>query len=391
LYVTKENELMRNLTLIVAALMLAVLIAACGGPQTTAVPTADPANATGEASVTPNPEGADEGTVEATADMTDEATAEATDDEATDEADSTAEATAEGTDAAMESGFAIQITGGTDGDIALDSDDGAVVVASAAGASTGEEGLAAANTGTDAQASSSGQQVLDTPSADLRTLTFTNADQSYTFDLIFSADLAPGQYEIGINNVQTTIGNNVNENSAGETSSEAVATDEATSEADAPAGASTSTAQSGGSTAENTTVPSADDSSASLDSNAPPSNSIGDGVVERDETFAPTIAARLESSDADALSYNLVQSGMLNIESMDDSSASGSFQFTLSPADDPTQTITVTGSFTNLPLGDIETEDIEAEPTTAVDVEAPATSEATAVEMEATEETTAAP
>jgi hypothetical protein len=348
--VCKENELMRNLFLVAAALMLAVSIAACGGAQTTAVPTSDPGSATVEASVTSNLEGAEEGT---------------------------AEATAEGTDAAMNPAFAVEMSGGADGDVTLDSDDGAVVVASAANA--------------DASADSSGQQVLDTPSADLRTLTFTNADQSYTFDLIFSADLAPGQYEIGINNVQTTIGNNVNENSAGETSSEAVATDEATSEADAPAGASTSTAQSGGSTAENTTVPSADDSSASLDSNAPPSNSIGDGVVERDETFAPTIAARLESSDADALSYNLVQSGMLNIESMDDSSASGSFQFTLSPADDPTQTITVTGSFTNLPLGDIETEDIEAEPTTAVDVEAPATSEATAVEMEATEETTAAP
>jgi hypothetical protein len=365
---------MRNLFLIVVALMMAVFIAACGSPPTTAVPTAD--NATVEPTVTPNPEGAEEGTVEATAEAdmtaegTDEATAEATSD-STEEAEMTAEATTEGTEAAMEPAFAVQISGGADGDVTLDSDDGTVVVASAAG-----------NAGTDGAATSSGQQVLDTPSTDLRTLTFTNADQSYTFDLIFSADLAPGQYEIGINNVQTTIGNNVNENSAGETSTEAEATDEATSEADAPDGASTSTAQSGGSTAENTAIPSADDSSAS------PSNLTGDGVVERDETFAPTIAARLELSDPDALSYNLVQGGMLNIEAMDDSSISGSFQFTLTPADDPTQIITVTGSFTNLPLGDMEAEDVEAEPTTAVDVEAGATSEVT---MEATEETTATP
>jgi hypothetical protein len=353
---------MRNLFLVAAALTVAVFIAACGSPPTTAVPTAD--NATVEPTVTPNPEGAEEGTVEATAEATSDST---------DEAEMTAEATAEGTEAAMEPGFAVQISGGADGDVTLDSEDGAVVVASAA--SVG-----------DAQASSSGQQVLDTPSTELRTLTFTNADQSYTFDLIFSADLAPGLYQIGVNNVQTTIGNNINENSAGEPSSavggSAEATGEATSEADAPAGASTSTAQAGGSTAENTEVPSANDSSAAA------SNPAGGGVVERDETFAPTIAARLELSDPDALSYNLVQGGMLNIESIDDSSASGSFEFTLSPADDPTQTITVTGSFTDLPLGDMEPAEAQAEPTTAVDVEIPATSEAT---MEATEETTAAP
>jgi len=292
----------------------------------------------------------------------------------------------------MEPVFAIQITGGVEGDVTLSSDDGAVVVASAAGASTGEEGLAAGNTGTDAPASASGQQVLNTPSTDLRTLSFTNADQSYTFDLIFSADLAPGQYEIGINNVQTTIGNNVNENSGGETISaaggDAEATGEATGEADAPAGAGNSTAQAGGNTgdsgAQNTEVPADDDSnSTSLDSNSPPSNSPEEGIVERDETFAPTIAARLESSNADALSYNLVQGGMLNIESMDDSSASGSFQFTLSPADDPNQTITVTGSFTNLPLGDADMDQAGTQ------VEGEATAEATMGSSEATELTEA--
>ena len=344
---------MRQLFLVTAALIVAVFIAACGSPTTTAVPTADPNNAVTEATVTPNPEGAAEGTAEATADMTaegtDEATAEATSD-STDEAtaEATSDSTAEGAEAALNTSFAIQISGGTDGNVTLDSDDGAVVVASASN--------------TDASATSSGQQVLDTPATELQTLTFSNADESYTFDLIFSADLAPGQYQIGVNNVQTTIGNNINENSGGETSdaaggSSAEATEEATSEVIAsPAGVSDSTAQAGGSTAENTVVPSADDdsTSASLDSNAPPSNSPEEGIVERDESFAPTIAARLELSDPDALSYNLVQGGTLRIEAINDSSASGSFEFTLSPADDPTQTITVTGSFTDLPLGDLE-------------------------------------
>src|SRR5688500_3707746 len=106
---------MRNLFLIVVALMMAVFIAACGSPPTNAVPTAD--NATVELTVTPNPEGAEEGTVEATAEAdmtaegTDEATAEATSD-STEEAEMTAEATTEGTEAAMEPAFAVQISGG---------------------------------------------------------------------------------------------------------------------------------------------------------------------------------------------------------------------------------------------------------------------------------------
>lgn len=343
---------MRQLFLVIAALIVAVFVAACGSPPTTAVPTADPNNAVNEATVTPNPEGAAEGTVEATAESTMESTAEATSD-STDEAtaEATSESTAESTEAALNPSFAIQISGGADGDVTLDSDDGAVVVASASN--------------TDASATSSGQQVLDVPATELHTLTFTNADESYSLDLIFSADLAPGQYQIGVNNVQTTIGNNSNENSAGESNSSAEATGEPTSEVIAsPAGASDSAAQAGGSTAENTVVPSADDSnSASLDSNAPPSNSVGEGLVERDERFAPTIAARLELSDPDALSYNLVQGGTLRIEAINDSSASGSFEFTLSPADDPTQTITVTGTFTDLPLGDMEPAAIEAEAT----------------------------
>ncbi|MBZ0290635.1 MAG: hypothetical protein K8I30_23625 [Anaerolineae bacterium] len=336
---------MRTLLSVLIAIIFVVMIAACsGGTVSTVIPTSDPANATTEPTVTPNPENADEGTAEATADATADGTAEATAEgtaDATEEA--TAESTAEGT-AALETAFAIQINGGADGDVTISSDDGGEVTNAVAGVSA------------DPEASSSGQQVLNTPASTLRTITFSTADDSVVFDLIFSDDLAPGEYQIGVNNVLSTVGNNINEDSSGQsttgTGSEATAENMAEASPTA-AGAASSTAQAGGNTAQGSTGSNTQGSSAGTSgtgSASSPSSSPQLGIVERDENFAPTIAARLEASDENLAGYNLVQGGRLMIESMSEASATGSFEFTMSPADEPTQTIMVSGAFTDIPL-----------------------------------------
>jgi len=332
---------MRGLLFTVAALLLAALIAACGPNLSTNVPTADPNAATTEPTVTPNPNLADEATAETTAEGTEAATADET-------AEATVEVTAEGT-VALETAFAIQITGDTE--VTISSDNGGEVADEVAGASAGTESGEAATTGIDAEAANtSGQSVLNTPPSVLRVLRFTDADESYLFELTLTDELAPGQYEIGINNVQTTIGNNVNESSSGATTADTTA--EATGEVGV----------SGGTTA---TTPSAIQEAAPTsqtggntgtlqDTNNPPPSSPDQGIVERDESFPPTIAARLETTDSQETSYNLLQGGLLRIEAMNETSASGSFEFTLSPAEDTSKIVTVTGTFVDVPLTQTE-------------------------------------
>jgi hypothetical protein len=371
---------MRRLLSGLIILIVVVMVAACGSTTTTAIPTSNPDAAIPQPTGSPNSVGVAEGTAESTAEVTREGAVEAT-----------AESTAEGTAAVLNTAFTIQITGGdTNQNVSLSSDNGSTVSNDVAGVSGGEEGLAAGNTGTDAQASSSGQQVLNTPVSTLRTLTFSNADQSYVFDLIFSDDLPAGQYQIGIDNVQSTIGNNINEDSGGQadTGTSSGNSSEATVEAGGSSSrgaTANSTAQAGsgtnggnatggtsggnatggnttgsttnGTTTQGTVGPSnavngqgvQAQNGATQNDNAP-ANSPQQGIVERDENFAPTIAARLESTDANLAGYNLVQGGTLTLDSINQSTATGSFKFTMSPADDPTKTITVSGTFTDVPL-----------------------------------------
>jgi len=326
----------------IAALLLAALTAACGPNLSTNIPTVDPNAASTEPTVTPNAEQADEGTVEATAEMTAEGTEAAT-------ADQTAEATvavnAEGT-AALETAFAIQVTG--DSEVTIRSDDSGEVSDMLSGASTGVEGGEAATTGIDAEdANTTGQSVLNTPPSVLRILRFTNADENYLFELTLTDELAPGQYEVGISNVQTTIGDNVNQNSQEVTVAEstAEATSEAETEVTTPEALQEAppTNQTGGNT-----------TSVLQDTNNPPPSAPDQGLVERDETFAPTIAARLETPDDGGTSYNLLQGGFVRIETMNETRASGSFEFTLSPAEDTARIVTVTGTFVDIPLTQTE-------------------------------------
>jgi hypothetical protein len=308
---------MRTVLSVLIVLILAITVAACGGPQTTAFPTSDPNN-----------------------DISGELTAEAT---------------AEGTSEAGNTSFSINVTGNTEAN--LNSDDGATVSEMVAGASSMNDSTSPADSGSNPVGNSSGQSVLNTPSAVLRTLTFTNADQSYTFDLIVSDDLAAGTYEIGLDNVITTVGNNINEDTSGnaqDVNSTAEATSDTSAESTTEASSNAlptmnSVSEATAEATDSLSLGSQNEGSSLNDSN-PAASMPGAGIVERDETLPPTIAARFTTNDPDAASYNLIQDGSLTIDEISEMSASGSFEFTLASTEDESQTITVTGTFTALPL-----------------------------------------
>ncbi|MEO8609829.1 MAG: hypothetical protein ABI690_18195 [Chloroflexota bacterium] len=319
---------MRTVLSVLMASIVALMIAACGSPTTSAIPTSNPDAATTEPTVTPNPAGVAEGTVEATADMMAESTA-----------------------AVLNTAFSVQVSGDTP--TTITSSDGASVAESVSGASNPNGSASESNTGSESSANPIGQSVLNTPSDVLRTISFTNADGSYTFDLIISDKLAPATYQIGVDNVVTTVGDNINEDSAGnaqgvtETSTPgAGASVETTAQVKPTSSAAEATADM---TAEMTAESTTQVGTSLNDASAPPANP-SQGISERDENLPPTIAARLTSDKADDPGYNLIQDGALTITAMNNTSASGSFEFTLVSQQDTSKTIQVTGTFTDIPL-----------------------------------------
>ena len=106
--------------------------------------------------------------------------------------------TSEATEAAMNQGFVIDITGDTQ--LTLDSSSGATVTDQVSGSPQSGETA----------------PILNTPAVNLRTLRFTSSDGAYVFELAFSqSNMAEGDYQIGVGNVTSTIGNNINEDAAG--------------------------------------------------------------------------------------------------------------------------------------------------------------------------------
>jgi hypothetical protein len=314
---------MRKLWLTGGLMLSCIIMAACSGSTTTtAVPTSNPNAVVTVEDTTPNAAEAANGT------------------------------------AVLEPAFSIQVSGDTDVNIASD-----------AGGEVSDM-LAGANTGAAGGAENTGQSVQNTPSSELRTLRFTDANQVNILEVTFSDGLAPDQYQIGVDNVNTTVGNNANEDSSGASTTDgSSASGSATMTPQARPPTDVGTAQVGPSAtpaiASGNNTQAAQGSTANgqnqdntLSDNNPPPQTSDLGISERDESLPPTISARLEPSSGNGTSYNLLQSGTLTIASMNKTSVSGGFEFTLSPAEDTSKTITVSGTFTNIPLTQLDPADI---------------------------------
>jgi hypothetical protein len=324
---------MRKLKLFAAIAFLSAFAAACGGSPTPALPTVNPNAATTVPTVTPDSSMADDGTAEATS----EGTAESTPPPIAGQSEGTPEV-------AMNPTFLIQVAGDTE--LTIDSQDNATVADEVEGSPA--QGEAA--------------PVLNTPMVIMRYLRFMPGDQSYTFELSFSENtIDPDTYEIGVDNINTTVGNNVNEDSAGQSQASVESTAEATDD-------NSNDSTDAGNQQANTPVPAQDNTSggqesgSALDTNDPGSNAPDLGITERDETFAPIIAARLIPASGDGTEYNLLLGGTLTIDAMDEAGVSGSFEFQLAPADSPEQTITVSGTFTDIPFTETDGENVTPTP-----------------------------
>jgi hypothetical protein len=313
---------MRKFRLLVAVTLLAALVAACGGSPTPALPTVNPNSSTVEPSVTPSDENAFDATEEAISEVTAEST----------------------TEVAMNSAFLIQVAGDTE--LTIDSNENATVTDEVVGSPA--QGEAA--------------PVLNTPIVTMRYLRFIPSDQSYVFELSFSENtVAIGTFEIGVDNVGSTVGNNVNEDSAGNSQLDAETTAEAT-DASTAGSSSASGSSSLSPTQASATSSGGQGSDTAQDTNNPDSNAPDLGITERDETLPPIIAARLIPANGDAAEYNLLLGGTLTIDSMEESGISGSFEFQMAPANSPEQTITVSGTFTDVPFTEIDEESLTPAP-----------------------------
>ena len=80
-----------------------------------------------------------------------------------------------------------------------------------------------------------------------------------------------------------------------------------------------------------------------------PPGTHGVGSEAADPTAAPIIAATVELADS-GVSYNVLNSGTLNVDSLEDGLLSGSFEFQLASTLDEAQTVTMSGTFDNLLL-----------------------------------------
>jgi hypothetical protein len=304
---------MRNLKFLAALAFLAALVTACGGSASTSLPTAN--SATVEPSVTPG--GDADGTAEATADATAE------------ETPPPIAGSSEGTpEVAADPAFMVAVSG--DMELSITSENNDIIEVSVVGNPSGEA------------------PVMTTPNLTMRTLRFAPSDESYIFELSFSENnITERTYEIGVDNVGSTVGNNVNEDAAGG-AQDSVSPSESTAEATSEALNESGTGNTSGTPDANATP--GQDSGTSLDTNNPPSNAPSGGVIETDETLPPVIAARLEPDRGQGTSYNLLLGGTFTIDSISETSVSGSFEFQLAPADNPQQIVTVSGTFTDIPL-----------------------------------------
>jgi hypothetical protein len=316
-----KDGLMRKLWQFGLMVFIVIFVAACGGTPTPPIPTPDPNNATVEPTVTANPDGVMEETAEAAA-------------------DETAEATAEGTAQVLNTAFNFEVSGDTE--LTINSDDGAFV----------EDEM----TGSPAQGESA--PILNTPVAQLRYLRFMMADGAYILEISFSDNVTTGDYEIGVDNISTTVGDNINQDAGGSSQNQSAAGESTAEATDDSSGSVTpvNTPQ-----ATQATGSGGEAAGSSIDTGNPPSN-VDQGIVERDEAINTIIAARLEPANGEGTSYNLLQGGTLTIGDISDNSVSGSIDFTLSPADDEARTVVVVGTFTDIPLTSSDEESLTPSP-----------------------------